>query len=202
MSEKVLITTRQIFLYLVDAVVAAHQPFDRHGMYRKTIGNYYNWRDLDKKRFRTNLRRLEKEGFVKVYLENNQSYIELTNAGKEKVKLILAQDLQYKFPKKWDGKWRLIIFDIPNELRKTRDILRERLKNLGCLMLQESVFVFPFDCKDAIDYLKNLYEITPYVQYVVAEGIETQIDLIADFMDKGLLKRNMLINKRKKAKVY
>jgi len=190
--KKFQLTTRQIFLYLIDGLVMYMKPFDRHGMYRKNIEDYYDWRDFDKKRFRDNLRRLQLEGFIRTYLEDNKSYIELTRKGKEKVKLILAQDFQFKYPKNWDGKWRIIIFDIPNKERKARDIFRERLKSMGCFKLQESVFVFPFDCKEIIDYLKNLYEIPAYVQYVVAESIESQTSLFKYFQNQGLLSMKML----------
>ncbi|OGD56855.1 hypothetical protein A2V71_01125 [Candidatus Berkelbacteria bacterium RBG_13_40_8] len=191
-SQKATLATRQILLYLVDGLVTATEPFDRHGMYRKTIENYYDWREFDKKRFRDNLNRLQKEGFIKVFLKNNINQVELTNKGKDKVKLILAEDFKYQYPKKWDKKWRLIIFDIPNTKRKARDILRFRLKTLGCFPLQESVFVFPFDCKGVIDYIKNLYEIIPYVQYVIAESVETEVDLIRRFVDLGILKKKMI----------
>lgn len=191
-SKKVKLTTRQILLYLVDAAVTISEPFDRHGMYRKNIEDYYNWREFDKKRFRDNLNRLKKEGFVKIYLKSNKNRIELTNKGKEKVQLILAQDFEYRYPKKWDKKWRLIVFDIPDKKRQARDILRSRLKTLGCFALQESVFVFPFDCKDVIDFLKNLYEIKPYVQYVIAETIETEVDLAQEFFERGLLSKKMI----------
>ena len=189
--EKSKLTTRQIILYLVDGLVTYFKPFDRHGMYHKTIQDYYKWRDFDRKRFRDNLRRLKSEGFIRMYLRDNQSVIELTNKGKEKVKLLLIQDYKFKYPKKWDGKWRMIVFDIPNTKRKTRDILRDKLKLMGCFRLQESVFVFPFDCKGVIDYFKNLYGISPYVQYVVAEAIETQTNLLDYFLRQGLLKKNM-----------
>ena len=190
--EKVKLTTRQIFLYLIDGLVTYFKPFDRHGIYYKNINDYFAWREFDRKRFRDNLRRLGREGFIKTYLKDNQSIIELTNKGKEKIRLILAQDFEFKYPKSWDGKWRMIIFDVPNKKNKARDILRDKLKSMGCFRLQESVFVFPFDCKDVIDYLKNLYEISPYVQYVIAEGIETEVNLINYFLSSGLLKKTML----------
>lgn len=191
-SKKAKLATRQILLYLVDGLVTVTEPFDRHGMYRKSIEDYYDWREFDKKRFRDNLNRLKKEGFVKIYLKNNVNQVELTNKGKDKVKLILTENFEYQYPKKWDKKWRLIIFDIPNKKRKARDILRFRLKTLGCFPLQESVFVFPFDCKEVIDYIKNLYEVTPFVQYIIAETIETEVNLIKKFLDRGILKKEMI----------
>lgn len=193
MYEKFKLTTRQILLFLIDGLVTSFQPFDRHGMYRKTIDDYFCWRNFDKKRFTDNLYRLKKEGFVKVYLKDNINQVELTNKGKEKVKLYLAQNFKYEYPDEWDKKWRIIIFDIPNKRKNARDILRFRLKSMGCIQIQKSVYVFPFDCKEVIDFIKNLYDISPYTQYIIAESIESEIDIIGKFIDLGILNNKMII---------
>lgn len=195
-KEKVKLTTREILLFLTDCLIGTGKPFDRHGMYWKNINDYFKWRDLDKKRFSDNLKRLEKERVVKIYLKNNQHVLELTNKGKNKVFDLLNKDTQYRIPKKWDCKWRIVIFDIPDEDKNDRDAFRWRLKAMGFYQLQESVFVFPFDCKDYIDYLKDLFQIRNCVQYVIAGAIDIQIDLIGKFMNLGLITKKMLPTKR------
>lgn len=193
--QKVKFTTRQILLYLIDGLVTIQKPFDYHGMYRKHIRDYYQWRDLDRKRFQDNLRRLEKEGVIKIYLENNQGLIELSRKGKEKVILLLAKEYQFQYPKTWDFKWRIVIFDIPNNKSRTRDAFRWKLKSIGFCRLQKSVFVFPFDCKEVIDYFISLFAIKPYVQYVIAESIESQTNLLKIFLDKEILTKSMFPKK-------
>ena len=64
-KKTVVLTTRQILLYLADFVVGMNQVFDRHGMYRKNIKDYWNWRQIDKARFSKDLYRLKKEKIVK-----------------------------------------------------------------------------------------------------------------------------------------
>ena len=72
---------------------------------------------------------------------------------------------------KWDKKWRVIIFDIPQELHKERIKFGRRLKSLGFTMLQKSVFVFPYPCDDEVaDISKNL-KIDSYVDLIIAESI-------------------------------
>lgn len=195
-TEKIKLTTRQILLYLVDGLVAFHKPFDRHGMYRKSIQDYFDWRDIDKKRFNDDLKRLEREGVLRIYLEDNQGLIELSNKGKEKVRLILAKEYKFKYPPKWDFKWRIVIFDIPELKKRSRDSFRGKLQEIGFYQLQESVFVFPFDCKEVIDYFVAIYSLKRYVQYVIAETIETQTNLIHWFLKKGILKKSMFSSKR------
>lgn len=72
---------------------------------------------------------------------------------------------------KWDKKWRLIIFDIPSELNKKRDTLRRRLKYMGFFMLQRSVFVFPYPCKEELSDICGKLGIGNYVDMVVAESV-------------------------------
>lgn len=197
-KEKVKLTTREILLFLLaDCLIVAGKPFDRHGMYWKTINDYFQWRDVDKKRFNDNLKRLEKERVVKIYFKNNKHILELTNKGKNKVFDLLNRDTQYLTPKRWDYKWRMVIFDIPDEHKNNRDAFRTRLKLIGFYQLQESVFIFPFDCKDYIDYLKELFQISNYIQYIIAEAIDTQTNLIGKFMDQGLITKKSLSKKKK-----
>ncbi|MBI2405092.1 hypothetical protein HYV22_02840, partial [Candidatus Gottesmanbacteria bacterium] len=59
-------------------------------------------------------------------------------------------------PKKWDNKWRVVIFDIPERYKRIRDIFRMRLGQLGLYQFQESVYVFPYHCFDEIEFLREL----------------------------------------------
>ena len=192
-KEKIILTTREMLLFLADCLVVAQIPFDRNGMYRKTISDYFNWRSFDKKRFNDNLSRLRREKIIEMYLKDNKDVLELTDKGKRKIINILVKEAKFEIPDKWDKKWRMVIFDIPNEEKISRDSFRHRLKVLGFFQLQESVFVFPFDCKEYIGYLKNLLQIDKFIQYIVAEEIETQIDLLRKFIDSGLITKKMLM---------
>jgi DNA-binding transcriptional regulator PaaX len=70
----------------------------------------------------------------------------------------------------WDGRWRIVFFDIPEKRRKARDALRDKLRDLGFYELQKSVFVHPFPCRDEIDFVVEFLKIRPFVRY--AEMIE------------------------------
>lgn len=58
--------------------------------------------------------------------------------------------------KKWDKFWRILIFDIPEKSRVVRDQLREKIKELGFVLWQESVYVTPHPItKEINEYLIN-----------------------------------------------
>ncbi len=72
---------------------------------------------------------------------------------------------------KWDKKWRVIIFDIPQELHNKRNIFRQRLKSLGFYMIQKSVFVFPYPCEDELsEYCKKI-KINDYINILLTDNL-------------------------------
>ena len=131
--------------------------------------------------------RLKHAGIIREYLKDKERFIKLTEKGKKRFKKYVLSALEIELPAKWDRKWRLVIFDIPDDKRIERDLLRRKLESLGFFKLQESVYVFPFECANQINYLKKSYFISPYVQYILADRIETEADLIKTFYDRGLL---------------
>lgn len=186
------LTFKEMLLYLVDANVFALQIFDRHSMYRKNINDYWDWRSLDHLKFSQNIYRLKKSKLIKIYQSGKEKYLELTPRGLKKVKKFVFDELKIIPPKTWDKKWRIVIFDIPDDKKITRNILREKLKKLGFLLLQESVFIHPFDCKKEIDFIVNNFYIKPYVKYIIADILEGDDELISEFIDQGILKPTML----------
>jgi CRISPR-associated endonuclease Cas2 len=75
-------------------------------------------------------------------------------------------------PRKWDKLWRIVIFDIPEKRKAGREALRSKLKQLGFYQLQKSCFIHPFDCKSEIDFISEIYEVSPYVNIIVAREVE------------------------------
>ena len=92
----------------------------------------------------------------------------------------ILRAINYKFRRlehkkeKWDGKWRMVAFDIPRECEKGRKALVYRLKTGGFYELQESIFLYPYDCKNEVDALTNFFKIKKYVRFGLLDFIEGQ----------------------------
>jgi len=90
----------------------------------------------------------------------------------------ILRAINYKFRRlahkkeKWDCKWRMIAFDIPRECEKGRKALVYRLKIGGFYEVQESIFLYPYDCKAEIDTLLELFKIKKYVRFGLLDFIE------------------------------
>lgn len=96
-----------------------------------------------------------KAGNIEKVIMNGKPFIQLTNKGQEKISRKFPIDKMQN--KKWDGKWRAVIFDIEEKRRKSRDLFRKKLKELGFGMIQESVWVSPYDfAKDFRDYVESI----------------------------------------------
>jgi CRISPR-associated endonuclease Cas2 len=74
--------------------------------------------------------------------------------------------------KRWDGKWRVVVFDIPEKRKGLRQRLKNALKETGYVRLQNSVWVYPYDNEDFITLLKADFRIGDDVRYMIVESIE------------------------------
>ena len=82
------------------------------------------------------------------------------------------KDFRIEKPKKWDRKWRVMIFDIPERKRKIRDQIRTLFKLAGFYLLQDSVWVYPYDCEDILTLLKSELGVGKDVLYLIVDELE------------------------------
>lgn len=106
------------------------------------------------------------------YLDKNY---QLTRRGWEKIKSLTPI---YNKPKHWDGNWYLVVFDIPERLKRKRNILREKLINLGFGMLQKSIWLSPYNYLEVINKLVNYYKTNDYVLTTITSNIDNQADKV------------------------
>lgn len=105
-------------------------------------------------------------------LAYKNNYLELTKKGEAKLRQLELHDFKYKKSQKWDGKWRILIFDIPEDNRQLRDKIRTTLQLIGFTKLQQSVWVYPFDCEDLITLLKADFRVGRDLLYLIVDSIE------------------------------
>ena len=126
-----------------------------------------------------------KEGIDYLY---RLKYIDKKGAGYDIGKLTLTQKGRLKSldcrlsnlknkKEKWDDKWRMVCFDIPEKYRQGRNALRNKLKKIGFRELQKSVLITPYDCKEEIMFLVKFFELEKYVRFGVLEYVDNEISL-------------------------
>ncbi|OHA62453.1 MAG: CRISPR-associated endonuclease Cas2 [Candidatus Vogelbacteria bacterium RIFOXYD2_FULL_44_9] len=117
------------------------------------------------------------------YIKNNQGMIclRLTKIGKDELKKYALDSLTIKKPWRWDGRFRVIIFDIKEFKKQTRNALRKWLEHLGFVRLQNSVWVYPYDCREVIVLLKSHFHVGKEVLYMTVDSIENDKWLRKEF---------------------
>src|SRR3989344_3124525 len=105
----------------------------------------------------------------------------LNENGKKKALIFNIDELKIKKPVRWDGRWRIVMFDIPEKIRRLRDSLRLHFQELGFAELQKSVFVHPYSCNKEIEFLVELYNARKYVRFILADEIDNELHLKEKF---------------------
>ncbi|MEK7093409.1 MAG: CRISPR-associated endonuclease Cas2 [Patescibacteria group bacterium] len=116
--------------------------------------------------------RLLKDGLLAVEMRDGTRMLRITEKGKRylaKTKLRAAN-----VPRRWDRRWRVVIFDIKEHRRHVRRNLRSELQAYGFYRLQDSVWVFPYACEDFIALLKADLHVGKDILYLVAEEVENE----------------------------
>lgn len=78
---------------------------------------------------------------------------------------------------KWDGKWRIMLFDIPEKKRRHRDGLRMMLKAIGFKEFQKSVWIYPYQVPNFLKEILFEEEVKHYTRLITATSIEYDKDL-------------------------
>lgn len=120
-----------------------------------------------RRRLDVGLSNLKQRGIIKK-LPNDR--FKFTKRGREWFKGSLFR--YYKLiGTKWDKKWRVVIFDVPQEMHSKRNRLRLKLKALGFYMIQKSVFVFPYPCEKELSQYCGQMKIGDYINILIADSI-------------------------------
>lgn len=134
--------------------------------------------DLVKKRkvktyeINKNIRRLLDRGLICIKEDRNHKFLEVTPKGHHILLKYQLEGLAQKKPQKWDRKYRVVIFDISESRKKSRDELRRIIRGFGFIGLQDSVWVYPYPCEEIIELLKKYLELKSEVVYMTVDTIE------------------------------
>ncbi|MBI3261304.1 hypothetical protein HYZ64_02985 [Candidatus Berkelbacteria bacterium] len=124
---------------------------------------------------------LENRKLIEVRAENNDYQLTLTEHGKRRVSQYNLYTMRISKPTVWDGRWRLIGFDIPEKYKSARDILREYLQVLGFYQLQKSVWILPYPCRDELEVIRFAYRLEDWVWYCETDTLDRELDLVEYF---------------------
>ena len=116
------------------------------------------------------IKRARERKWIDLEEKKGKVFYRITPLGKKKINQYKFKELKI-LKEKWDGWWRVVIFDIPEYQKIARNALRHKLKYLGFFPLQKSVFVCPFKCEEQIEMIGNFYDISDNIELFIARTI-------------------------------
>lgn len=135
--------------------------------------NQKEWKKFNVPLLRRNFKRLYEQKLVEVIEENGQKVVKLTQKGHTKYLRFKMEDWSNQ-NKGWDGKWRVVLYDISKFKKAQQESFRRMLKQMNFWPLQESVYLTPYKCQEAIKYLKEYFNIGEEVTVLEVNKLENE----------------------------
>lgn len=132
--------------------------------------------NVEENKIRKSLENLEKKEIIDLEIKDDKVFVELkdkTNLTVIKYSTKALLDYKKKM-KKWNKKWFLVFFDVPETQKNKRNYLRRFLVYIGFHQYQKSVYIFPYECEKEILLIKKIVEGAKYIKYIIAEKIENE----------------------------
>ncbi len=121
---------------------------------------------------KTALGRLAAKGLITFEERNGKRYARVTDGGEERLALESIREKSERKPRRWDGRGRVVLFDIPERRRGVRNRLRLFMSEYGFVRLQDSAWIYPYDCEDLIALAKANFHIGFDALYMIVERLE------------------------------
>jgi phenylacetic acid degradation operon negative regulatory protein len=112
--------------------------------------------------------RMVKQGWIQSEKQGNKSYYFLTDRGVQRMDEAANRIYKMK-PNEWDGKWRILMYTIPEDKRQLRDDLRKELLWSGFGSFSSGCWISPNDLEKQINRLIEKYDIDEYVDFFISE---------------------------------
>lgn len=138
----------------------------------KNQEEYEVWKRFNIPYLKRTLKRLESQKMVEIREENRRQIVKITNAGRRRILKASLDELAVEKPRHWDGKWRLISYDVPKYSESLRNLFRDYLRAWGFYPLQESLFLHAYPCFKQVEFLREYLGISENVRFFIVSRIE------------------------------
>jgi DNA-binding transcriptional regulator PaaX len=120
------------------------------------------------------LKGLKGAGFIEQIPSSQNEYARLTKEGKKKVHSLELESDTTLVNTSWDGFWRIILLDLPENRKSERESLRYLLKKAGFVCLKNSAWISPFPFEHLFTNIKHDLGLTTEIMIIVTEHIDEE----------------------------
>ena len=120
------------------------------------------------------LKGLKDTGLIEQLTSPQNEYARLTKEGKKKMHSLKLDSDTTLVNTSWDGCWRIILLDLPEERKSERESLRYLLKKAGFVCLKNSAWISPFPFEHLFTNIKKDLGLTTEMMIIVTEHIDEE----------------------------
>ncbi len=121
------------------------------------------------------LKGLRDTGLIEEAFSGQNQYARLTKEGKKKVHSLSLEN-NTSLSATWDGKWRIILLDLPESRKDERESFRYLLKKAGFLCLKNSVWISPFPYEHLFTNIKKDFGLTTELMVFVTDTVDKETE--------------------------
>jgi DNA-binding transcriptional regulator PaaX len=122
------------------------------------------------------VKNMTETGLVETLQSDNQSYVRLTKDGRQKLVSLKLDDDTVMVPTTWDGKWRIVLLDLPESRKSERESLRYLLKKAGFVCLKNSAWISPFPFEYFFRNIKRDFNLSTEMIIITTDSIDDETE--------------------------
>ncbi|MFA5773236.1 MAG: hypothetical protein WC908_01005 [Candidatus Paceibacterota bacterium] len=137
-----------------------------------TIKGVYTSKNRPEYAISRSIKNLASDGLVECFQSDYQPYFRLSEEGKKRLNNNALDDDTALVSNNWDGYWRIIILDLPEERKSEREALRYLLKKAGFICIKNSVWVSIYPYEHLFINIKKDLNLTSEMMIIVTDKID------------------------------
>ncbi len=116
------------------------------------------------------------DGLVETFNSEHSQYFRLTPLGKQKLNNITLEAEGSLVSTQWDGYWRMILLDLPEDRKSEREALRYLLKKAGFICIKNSVWISMYPYENLFTNIKKDLGLTTEMMIIVTDKIDKETE--------------------------
>ncbi len=120
------------------------------------------------------LKGLKEAGLIEQVHSGQNDYARLTKEGKKKMHSLKLENETTLVNTSWDGFWRIILLDLPENRKSERESLRYLLKKAGFVCLKNSAWISPYPFEHLFINIKKDLGLTSEMMIIVTQFVDEE----------------------------
>jgi DNA-binding transcriptional regulator PaaX len=124
------------------------------------------------------VKNLVESGCVEIHNSDNKKYLKITKLGTQKLNCIKLEGEEALVSSTWDGFWRIIIIDIPENRKSERDAIRYLLKKANFVCIKNTVWISPYPYENLFTNIKKDLNLGTELMIIVTNKLDGDTSLV------------------------